>query len=171
MARILIVDDSRTVQLALQAALRREGHESFAVSRYQELARAVADHRPDVVVLDLLLPDGDGLACARFIRESAVPVPSIIVHSGSDPELARLAVRELQPAAVIPKSETTAPLVAAVRAALGISDTSADRPSGTPSSPLAAAAGQIGTHPSRRAVASVASGSTRDAKPRRRPSA
>jgi two-component system, OmpR family, KDP operon response regulator KdpE len=83
-ARVLVVDDDRSLLRALRVGLRAHHHEvDLAVSAEEGLAKAV-EHPPDVVVLDLGLPDLDGLEVVRRIRQwSDVP---IIVLSANESE-------------------------------------------------------------------------------------
>ncbi|MGW2820092.1 response regulator [Streptomyces sp. NPDC001443] len=82
-ARVLVVDDDPTVAEVVSGYLDRAG---YAVDRAGDgpaaLARAAA-HRPDLVVLDLMLPGIDGLEVCRRIRERG-PVPVIMLTARGD---------------------------------------------------------------------------------------
>jgi two-component system response regulator MprA len=68
-ARILVVDDDPLLGAALRRPLAYEGFEvEVAASGEEALARA-AEHSPDLVILDLLLPGIDGLAVCRQLRQ------------------------------------------------------------------------------------------------------
>jgi len=76
--RILVVEDEDAIAEPLVEGLRREG---FDVDRVATGAAALGATLPDVVLLDLRLPDMDGLDVCRALRErSAVP---IIVVTGA----------------------------------------------------------------------------------------
>ena len=66
--RILIVDDERDMVLTLATLLRDEGHVVEGAYRAQGVMRTVKDFDPDVVLLDIALPDGSGYAVAEDIR-------------------------------------------------------------------------------------------------------
>ena len=66
--RILIADDERDSVLMLTELLRDEGHEMRAVYHGADVAAAVADFDPDVVLLDIVLPRASGWEVARTIR-------------------------------------------------------------------------------------------------------
>jgi two-component system OmpR family response regulator len=66
--RILIVDDERDTVLTLMTLLRDEGHEVRGLYRAKEVIAAVKEFDPDVVLLDIALPDGSGYAVAEDIR-------------------------------------------------------------------------------------------------------
>ena len=74
-ARILVVDDEQAIRRALEVTLTRAGYRvQTAATAADALATAVLQP-PDVVVLDLVLPDGDGAQVCRDLREwSSVPV-------------------------------------------------------------------------------------------------
>ena len=74
-ARILLVDDEVAIQRALGPLLRARGYEVEVVGTGSDALRAVANLRPDLIVLDLGLPDIEGTEVCRRIRsESKVPI-------------------------------------------------------------------------------------------------
>ena len=73
--RILLVEDENAIAEPLAEGLRREG---FAVERASTAAEALAAGEADLVLLDLRLPDGDGLDVCRSLRERS-DVPIIVV--------------------------------------------------------------------------------------------
>jgi CheY-like chemotaxis protein len=66
--RILVVDDHDLNLKLLQRVLELDGHSVTAVSTLSAAERAIAYEVPELVVLDLNLPDGDGLGLARKIK-------------------------------------------------------------------------------------------------------
>ncbi|WP_329007536.1 response regulator transcription factor [Micromonospora rifamycinica] len=116
MARLLLVEDDLTIRTPLVRALRERGHAVAAASTAMEGLRHTLDERPDLVVLDLGLPDLDGGELLRMLRAvSAVPV---IVATARDDE--REIVRLLDAGAddYVVKPFTAAQLDARVRAVL-----------------------------------------------------
>ncbi|MFD7877598.1 response regulator transcription factor [Streptomyces sp. NPDC059766] len=82
-ARVLVVDDDPTVAEVVSGYLDRAGYDvDRAGDGPAALARAAA-HRPDLVVLDLMLPGIDGLEVCRRIREHG-PVPVIMLTARGD---------------------------------------------------------------------------------------
>ena len=74
-AKILIVDDEPSVLQTLAAILQGAGYALALAGRGAEALAQWRDQAPDLVLLDLLLPDIDGLAVCRVIRaESTVPI-------------------------------------------------------------------------------------------------
>lgn len=76
--RVLVVDDEPAIQRFLNTALSAEGYSVFAAASGAEALSAVVTHRPDLIVLDLGLPDMDGSEVTRRVREWA-SVPIIIL--------------------------------------------------------------------------------------------
>ena len=73
--RVLVVDDDLTVRDVVRRYLERDGHTVTVVGDGERALEASARQRPDLVVLDLMLPGIDGLeVCRRLRATSAVPV-------------------------------------------------------------------------------------------------
>ncbi|MEP9383903.1 MtrAB system response regulator MtrA [Nocardioides sp. KR10-350] len=73
--RVLVVDDDASLGEMLAIVLRQESFESYVVTRGDEALDAFHDYRPDVVLLDLMLPGMDGIEVCKQIRhESGVPI-------------------------------------------------------------------------------------------------
>ncbi|MHB1612859.1 MAG: response regulator transcription factor [Actinomycetes bacterium] len=82
--RILVVDDEVPLLRALQIGLRAKGYEIVTATTAEDGVSATAVHDPDVVVLDLGLPDADGIEVCRRIRSwSDVPIIVLSAH-GAD---------------------------------------------------------------------------------------
>jgi two-component system response regulator MprA len=77
--RILVVDDDLAVRRSIDRALRLEGYEVDTVASGGEALEAVASNSPDALVLDLQLPDLDGLAVCRRIREAGDDIPILML--------------------------------------------------------------------------------------------
>jgi DNA-binding response OmpR family regulator len=83
MPAVLLVEDDSIIRSALVKALTRAGHAVSSVGTAMEGLREVAQRRPDIVVLDLGLPDVDGAAALRMMRgDSDVPVIVATARSG-----------------------------------------------------------------------------------------
>lgn len=68
MTRILLVDDEQLITDSLSYSLKREGFDVEAVADGLSAIKAVEDQRPDLVVLDLMLPDISGFEVCRRLR-------------------------------------------------------------------------------------------------------
>jgi DNA-binding response OmpR family regulator len=75
MTRVLVVDDDLNVRDVVRRYLELGGHEVSLADNGEDALRWVAEHQPDLVVLDLMLPGMDGLeVCRRLRARSAIPV-------------------------------------------------------------------------------------------------
>ena len=120
MARVLIIDDSTTVAASLSEALSHDGHDVATLSEFSQLGSVLDKFDPDVLVLDLLMPGFSGIQFARFVQRFNNNPPPIILHSGSDPEMMKIAAREIKPFEVVPKGTNVRDLRRAV--ARGVSE-------------------------------------------------
>jgi DNA-binding response OmpR family regulator len=93
--KILIADDNRDAVATLTTLLEAEGHEVRGVDRSTDVLGAESAFRPDVVILDLQMPDISGYDLARWIRSRhGKRCPVLIAVSGAftrpaDAELSR----------------------------------------------------------------------------------
>lgn len=80
---ILIVEDDRPVRSLISMALKSRGYQQEAVSNGQEAVLAMTGHPPDILILDLGLPDMDGNDIIKMVREWS-QLPIIVVSARSD---------------------------------------------------------------------------------------
>lgn len=81
--RIIVADDERDTVLTLVTLLRDEGHEVRGLYRGSDVLRAVEDFDPDVVLLDIAMPDMSGYEVAKEIRARyGLVKPRLIAISG-----------------------------------------------------------------------------------------
>jgi two-component system alkaline phosphatase synthesis response regulator PhoP len=76
---ILVVEDEEDIRELLKYNLEKEGYQVFAAATGEEGLRAVRDRRPDLILLDLMLPGLDGLEVCRRIRGEAQTQPLPII--------------------------------------------------------------------------------------------
>ena len=86
MKRVLVVDDSLTVRMDISDALDAAGFEAVGCASLGAAADALAARGADLVILDVLLPDGDGLAYLTTLRASATTarVPVILLSTEAE---------------------------------------------------------------------------------------
>jgi DNA-binding response OmpR family regulator len=84
--RILVCDDDVVVSMAMSMA--RDDVEVHEARRVHEVVGVAREVRPDAIVLDIKLPDGDGLEAARAVRADATiaDVVVVVLTAGHDPE-------------------------------------------------------------------------------------
>ncbi len=71
--KVLIVEDDVATRKGLDLAIRDLGGQTRAVGTAAEAARAIEDFKPEVLIVDLHLPDGDGIEVFRLARENPIP--------------------------------------------------------------------------------------------------
>jgi two-component system KDP operon response regulator KdpE len=90
-ACVLVVDDDRAIRRFLRTSLTAHGYTVLEAESGQKALQDVAAHRPDVVILDLGLPDLDGVEVTRQLREwSQVPVIILSVREHEADKIAAL---------------------------------------------------------------------------------
>src|SRR4051794_31859679 len=77
--RVMVVDDEPTLAELIAMALRYEGWEVRSAGDGQSAVRTARDFRPDAVVLDMMLPDIDGLEVLRRLRGETPDVPVLFL--------------------------------------------------------------------------------------------
>lgn len=80
-ARLIVVDDDPDIRDLIVQQLRQEHYEVVAAGSLGELYQALVVHAADLIVLDLNLPDGDGLTLCRELRAEGNDVPIIMVSA------------------------------------------------------------------------------------------
>ena len=81
-ARILVVDDDAALAEMLTLVLHNDGFQSHIVARGDEALASFREYKPDLVLLDLMLPGTDGIEVCRQIRgESGVPIVMLTAKS------------------------------------------------------------------------------------------
>jgi two-component system OmpR family response regulator len=128
MAKILIADDDGHLREVVRYALERAGHQVIEASDGAKALRAFEEHAPELLVLDILMPEDDGLHVCRQIRAySKVP---IIFLSSRDEELDRVLGLELGADDYMTKPfsprELVARIAAVMRRANAVASTSSE---------------------------------------------
>jgi two-component system KDP operon response regulator KdpE len=89
--RVLVVDDEAPIRRYLRAALGAQGFVIFEAANGTEAIQAVLGSRPDVIILDLGLPDMDGIEVTRQLREwSQTPIIILSVREAEQDKIAAL---------------------------------------------------------------------------------
>ena len=116
--KVLIIEDDRSIAGFIQTILEANGYQVLTAERCRQGMMVYASHMPDLVMLDLGLPDLDGEECIKEVRiDSTVP---IIVLSARTDENDKVAALDLGANDYITKPFGTAELLARVRAALRV---------------------------------------------------
>ncbi len=116
-ARILIVDDDNGILELLSQYLQKQGFEIAEATSIAEFKQKLSDENPDLVVLDIMLPDGSGLDTCRDLRISGVKTPIILLTAVTE-EVDRILGLEFGADDYIGKPFNPRELVARIRAVL-----------------------------------------------------
>ncbi|MFH1958138.1 MAG: response regulator, partial [bacterium] len=81
MAKILVVDDDTKIQMVVKIMLQKSGYEVRCVSSGLEAFQALAEYRPDLILLDVMMPGMDGYEVCRKLKadEKAKTIPVIML--------------------------------------------------------------------------------------------
>jgi DNA-binding response OmpR family regulator len=99
---VLLVEDDAVTAAALIAILRRRGFEVFFAATVAQSLALLKEHQPAFVVLDLMLPDGEGIEVLRHIRDNSLTARVLVTTAVSDP-IRLHDVRGLSPDVVMQK--------------------------------------------------------------------
>lgn len=123
MAKILVADDAPAVLDVLEDVLTLEGHEVIRAMTGGEALRRFQDARPQLAVLDIMMPDMDGLVVLDSIRRMDEHVPVIII-TGLDGELLAKKVEHYASVAFFQKGSGLDRFIELVNKTLGSPETS-----------------------------------------------
>jgi two-component system KDP operon response regulator KdpE len=89
--RVLVVDDEPPIRRFLKTSLTAQGHTVFEASNGRQAIDGVSMHRPDLLILDLGLPDVDGLEVVRQLREwTQLPIIILSVRERESDKISAL---------------------------------------------------------------------------------
>jgi DNA-binding response OmpR family regulator len=117
-AAVLVVDDEADFLATYDRLLRRQGYRTITAATLQAALAALDRERPDLIIADLRLSDGDGLDVVRAARARLRPPPVIVVTGFASGESRRQAL-DVGATAYLAKPFSTSALVSLVRETLG----------------------------------------------------
>jgi two-component system KDP operon response regulator KdpE len=89
--RVLVVDDEQPIRRFLRVTLTSQGYTVFEAATGQEALSGAVSYKPDIVILDLGLPDIDGVDVTRLLRQQAqIPVIVLSVRGSESDKVAAL---------------------------------------------------------------------------------
>ena len=91
--KILIVDDDPGLLTMLQLMLRLEGFDAIVCGEPKRVVDTMAREKPDLVLLDALMPDFDGIQVLKAIRARALPTPVLLVTGNANEAYLKLAMQ------------------------------------------------------------------------------
>jgi two-component system KDP operon response regulator KdpE len=83
-ACILVIEDDPSLRRSLAATLKAAGYRAVEAGAIAEAERAYAHHRPDLILLDLGLPDGDGVDFIARVRKAALTPVVVLSARGAE---------------------------------------------------------------------------------------
>lgn len=114
--KILVVDDEKPIADILQFNLKKEGYEVFCAYDGNEALKMVDELQPDLILLDIMLPQRDGMEVCREVRKTS-EIP-IIMLTAKDSEIDKVLGLELGADDYVTKPFSTREIIARVKANL-----------------------------------------------------
>ena len=120
LAKIMVIDDSQTIRKTAETLLVREGYAVITAADGFEALAKVADHEPDLIFIDIMMPRLDGYqACALIKNNARYARTPVIMLSSKDGWFDRARGRIVGSDEYLTKPFTKDELIGAVRAHLG----------------------------------------------------
>ena len=120
MYKILVIEDDEKLAIAVGARLRASGYE--IITAYDALmgVTVAARHKPDLIILDIVMPLGGGFSVAERLRNivDTAALPIVFMTADPDPNLRKLALEEYGAAGYIGKPFEASELLAIIQKAL-----------------------------------------------------
>lgn len=89
MTTILVVDDEAPIRELVSWVLRDLGYQVFEAINGREAIALVAEHPPDLVISDVMMPVMGGQELCRWVKQELAPAPPVILTSSVDAHLIR----------------------------------------------------------------------------------
>ena len=116
-ARVMVIDDSQTIRRTAETLLAREGYEVVTAQDGFEALSKIADHQPDIIFIDIMMPRLDGYqACALIKNNPQFRSTPVIMLSSKDGLFDRARGRIVGSDEYLTKPFTRDELLGAVRA-------------------------------------------------------
>jgi adenylate cyclase len=93
MATVMVVDDTQVIRETVARLLKREGYQTICVASGKEALEALQSSDPDLMLLDIMMPEMDGMECLAIMRQEPRwrELPVIVMSALSDEEHMRKA--------------------------------------------------------------------------------
>ena len=123
--KILIVDDEQPIRKLLEYNLRQAGYETISAADGQAAIELAENEKPDLILLDLMLPIIDGMEVCKILRKKGVNIPIIMLTAKGD-ELDKVLGLEIGADDYMTKPFSPREVIARMKAVLRRSDTQVD---------------------------------------------
>ena len=119
-ARLVIADDSPTILMLVELALKKDGYEPVTATNGNEALEAIREHRPELVIVDAMMPGLSGYDVCRALRADVdAPRPHVMMLSAGAREVDKTLAAEVGIDEFITKPFSPAVLRERVREILG----------------------------------------------------
>ena len=81
--KVLVVDDEYTTLTVAQKLLENEGYETVVTNNGHGLSKLITAEKPDLIVIDIFMPDSDGLENIHLVKKVSPKLPIIAISSNS----------------------------------------------------------------------------------------
>ena len=119
--KILLVDDEADFRKVMTARIKGWGHDLIEAENGKEAIEAAKNKKPDMLVLDYMLPDMDGIAILKSIRKINKKIPVIMFTAYPDMKVMDEAGK-LGISAFIPKATPNVDVILALKSAIDMTD-------------------------------------------------
>ena len=115
--KILVVDDEKSILDFLKEVVESQGFSFLPAQSGEEAMNKIKEERPDLVILDIVMPGLDGLAVLRLIREENKTLPVVILTAYGTNEKVKEAM-QLNVSGFIPKGASVKKTLSKIRTVL-----------------------------------------------------
>lgn len=91
--KIMVVDDEREVCDVISSYFGKRGYEVIVATSGEEALAKLSSEKPTLILLDIYMPQMDGIECLQHIKEMNKQTPVIMVTCANDTEIAKNAMR------------------------------------------------------------------------------
>jgi sigma-B regulation protein RsbU (phosphoserine phosphatase) len=90
--KILVIDDHQANVLLMTKILEKYNFEVFSSVSCSNVMELIANHLPDIILLDIMMPDTDGIEMLRILKNSALTkaIPVVIVSAKTDTQIVEM---------------------------------------------------------------------------------
>ena len=122
MAKILVIDDSEDIRVLLHEALQTAGHSVVVAADGEEGLRSYREHRPDLVITDIVMPNKEGLETIMELRREFPSVKIVAMSGGTRGMVISFlpAAKKLGANYTLPKPFSLVEMLAVVDDAMGL---------------------------------------------------
>jgi DNA-binding response OmpR family regulator len=111
---VLVVEDDTTAANAMSLLLEHYAYHVKPARTVGDALAALSEQNPSIILLDLMLPDGNGISVLAEVRQRNLPARVLVITGASDPQMLRK-VERLAPEAVLQKPVDFLSLLARMR--------------------------------------------------------